>query len=185
MLITYRKQLTPDFIHFITCVVEEEADFVCIMGYWCFWKCFLVMDPQKVNKFDASGKVEERVKLVARAGIEVLVSLVLAQVVHGAFQDFYPWVYCLSVFAFTAVRSIYFEQLDLWFVLFLVTYFTQNFIVNVIDFGYFRHWLGFYTDEAFHRMFSYKVFQAVLCALISFVYSQTICPTFDFVKETP
>jgi hypothetical protein len=76
-LIRYRDCLTPDFIHFVTCVVEDEAHFVCITLYWLFWKCFLTIDPNLVNKYDTKRRVEDRVKIVARALIELAVSLIL------------------------------------------------------------------------------------------------------------
>ena len=43
-LIYARKEVTPDLMHFITCMVDEEADFMWIMFLWLTRKCFLTMD---------------------------------------------------------------------------------------------------------------------------------------------
>ena len=182
-LIRYRDCLTPDFIHFITCVVEDEAHFVCVTLYWLFWKCFLTIDPNLINKYDTKRRVEDRVKIVARAIIELAVSLLLM----GSWFEysFYPWLYCLSVFIFVALRSVFSEYIDLTAMIFVFMYFCQNFIVNLIDFAVFKQYMGFYHDDLFLRMFSYKLFQAVLCLMISFIYAQSFQPTFDTIKETP
>lgn len=68
---------------------------------------------------------------------------------------------------------------------FLVLYFGQNFVVNSIDFVIYKHMLGFYNDELFLRMFSYKLFQFVNCTLISFVFAQGMYPTFQLIKDCP
>ena len=44
LLLKNRDQLTPDFFHFITCVVEEEGHHLCVFAYWATYKCFL-LDP--------------------------------------------------------------------------------------------------------------------------------------------
>ena len=41
ILIKYRDGLTPDILHFVTCVVEEEAHFIWIMMFWLVYKCSL------------------------------------------------------------------------------------------------------------------------------------------------
>ena len=46
ILINNREVITPDFSHFVTCIVEDEAHFICVMLYWLLWKCFLVPDSQ-------------------------------------------------------------------------------------------------------------------------------------------
>jgi len=48
------------------------------MIYWLQWKCFLMLDPNEVNKFSENKKaVENRVKIVVRAAMEIMVGLVL------------------------------------------------------------------------------------------------------------
>jgi len=44
VLIKYRDPLTPDFLHFTTCMVEEEAHFIWVMFLWLSYKCFLDVD---------------------------------------------------------------------------------------------------------------------------------------------
>ena len=63
-------------------------------------------------------------------------------------------------------------------IIFAITYTSQNLIVNMIDYILYRKAYGYYNDVVFHEMFSYKLFQAVLCLLISIGYSQTINPSF-------
>lgn len=131
VLINYREVITPDFIHFITCMVDEEAHFICIMLYWMFWKCFLMPDPQLEKMHDTAQKVENRFKTVARAFIELTLCLAVS---HTTFDSAFPWMYCYFVFAFVAFRSIYFEYMDLTVTLFVALYCFQNFGVNMIDF---------------------------------------------------
>ena len=102
-MMKYRDCLTPDFIHFVTCVVEDEANFVCIMLYWLFWKCFLTVDPNVINKYDTRRRVEDRIKIVARALIELVICLILMGSTYE--YSFYPWLYCLSVFIFFAAGA--------------------------------------------------------------------------------
>jgi hypothetical protein len=44
MLIIVRDDATPDFLHFMSCVVEEEAHFIWIMFLWIIFKCSLKID---------------------------------------------------------------------------------------------------------------------------------------------
>ena len=83
------------------------------------------------------------------------------------------------------VRAIYSEIIDMiaWF--FLVTYLMQNFIVNIIDYFLFHKALGYYNDIQFQQMFSYKLFQTILCLLIATIYSQSLKPTLDIFKSNP
>lgn len=45
--------------------------------------------------------------------------------------------------------------------------------------------LGFYHDELFLKMFSYKLFQFVNTLLMSFVFAQGMYPTFAVTKDYP
>jgi len=42
-LIYSRKVIVPEVMHFITCFVDEEADFLWIMFLWLTRKCYLTM----------------------------------------------------------------------------------------------------------------------------------------------
>ena len=149
-------------------MVEEEAYFICVMLYWLLWKCFLIVDPQFEKMKDNAQKNDNRIKVVARAFLELTVSLAL---LNQTFESYYPWVYCYILLAFVAFRSIYFEKIDLTVTIFVILYFSQNFFVNMIDFVVYKHMLGFYSDDLFHRMFSYKVFQTINCLIVSFVFA--------------
>jgi len=47
--IAYREELTPEFFHFVTCMVEEEGHFIWIMFLWLTYKCYLTMDPTVIQ----------------------------------------------------------------------------------------------------------------------------------------
>lgn len=72
-----RESITPDFSHFVTCMVEDEAHFICVMLYWLHWKCFLIPDALEEKMKDNASKNENRIKVVARAFLEVTVSLAI------------------------------------------------------------------------------------------------------------
>jgi hypothetical protein len=137
-----REPLTPDVLHFVTCVVEEEAHFIWIMMFWLTYKCSLTLEDH--NKLLTEGRlVEERLKVVVRGLIEMIVALVITK------QDMYAWVYCTSLYVLAAIRSIYLEKFDLFASIFLCSYMIQNLIVNLIDWVAFKGSLGFYQDNAF------------------------------------
>ena len=179
ILIYYREILTPDFIHFVTCIVDDEAHFICITVYWLVWKCFLVPPEQMISQ---EAKVQERVKIVARGLIEMTISLLMTMM---TFDSMYPFLYCYGVYILASVRSIYYEKVDLTATIFFALYFFQNFVVNSIDFIVYKQMLGFYHDELFLKMFSYKLFQFVNTLLMSFVFAQGMYPTFEITKECP
>ena len=43
-MINFREHITPDMLHFVSSMVDDEVHFICIMGYWLLWKCFLKFD---------------------------------------------------------------------------------------------------------------------------------------------
>ena len=88
ILIYYREILTPDFIHFVTCIVDDEAHFICITVYWLVWKCFLVPPEQLISQ---EAKVQERVKIVARGLIEMTISLLMTMM---TFESVFPFLSC-------------------------------------------------------------------------------------------
>ena len=129
---------------------------MCVTMYWLFWKCFLTINPSSVNKYDAKRLIQNRIGIVARAVIELGLSLILTTSYYDGTP--YPFLYCLTVFSFVAIRSVFSEYVDLTASIFVFVYFAQNCLVNIIDFAYYKHFLGFYHDDLFLRMFSYKVF---------------------------
>ena len=124
--------------------------------------------------------VVERVKIVVRSAIELCIALLANQ---ALVPDYWPWVYCYSMFIFASIRTVYKDHLDLTASIFIIVYFTQNFIVNTIDFCVYKHMMGFYHDEQFLKMFSFKIWQFAMCLLISFIYAQTFKPTFQVILE--
>lgn len=118
ILLYYREILTPDFIHFVSSIVDDEAHFICITVYWLTWKCFLV-PPEQVMSQEA--KVQERVKIVARGLIEMTIALLMTMV---TFESMFPFLYCYGVYALASIRSIYYEKIDLTAMIFLILYFS-------------------------------------------------------------
>ena len=44
ILMTYREYIMPDFVHFISCVVDDEAHFLFVTALWLFFRNFLEAD---------------------------------------------------------------------------------------------------------------------------------------------
>ena len=171
VLIKVRDPLTPDIFHFITCAVDEEVHMIWAMFLWLNYKCWLTTEDGK-----------EQNKVIARAFVEVLISLAIMSP-YIVIED---WLYCLLFFSFAVVHALYQKQLSLFSVTFAITYYAQNFIVNLVDYFLYRStYGGYYNDVKFHDMFSYKLLQGVLCLMISVVNSQTMCPTFAIFRENP
>ena len=105
-LIEKREVITPDVLHFISSMVDDEVHFICIMIYWLTWKCFLLQDENKITKFNKHQIVEERVKIVVRGLLELTVALTLSQ---PNFENFWPWIYCYGMYILMALRSIFSE----------------------------------------------------------------------------
>lgn len=184
-LITYRRDLCPELFHFMTSMVDEELYFLNVMVLWLTWKCYLHPKQELANPkiYTASEIFENRAKVVTLGLFEMLFCLSL---LHDGFDDKWPYVYCLSVFAFVAVRSLFYEQLDLTCLVFLGIYVTQNSVVHLVDLVFHQSVMQTINDEQlFLRMFSYKLFQVVLVSVMSVVYSQTLCPTIGLLKESP
>jgi len=104
-LIKYRERVTPDFFHFITCVVEEEVHFTCIMVIWLTWKCWLSADTK-----------EDKIKTVVRAAIELTLALAISQV------TILDCLYCFMVFGLACIRQIFLDHFDLQAWIFICIY---------------------------------------------------------------
>ena len=115
LLIQVREPLTPDFLHFITCVVEEEAHFLWIMMFWLMYKCSLELDSNLL--LSDSQKVTERLKIVVRGLIEIVVALIIT----GEFK-LYSWIYCMFIYTLAGIRSIYKEKFDIFATFFITCY---------------------------------------------------------------
>jgi hypothetical protein len=120
--------------------------------------------------------------VVARGFIEVAIALLLCS---GQLSDSYIPLYCAAAYSLAALRSVYLEKFDLPFCFFVAAYFVQNFWVNAVDFVVFRKGLQVYEDTDFQEMFSFKLFQLLLCALFAFTYSQCLKPSFEAIRSRP
>jgi len=65
--------------------------------------------------------MEERLKVVVRGLIEVLVALTI---MHNSLTDSYTTIYCIVIYILASVRSVYWEQFDILFFVFVLTYMT-------------------------------------------------------------
>jgi hypothetical protein len=87
---------------------------------------------------------------------------------------------------FVALRSVFKENLDLTFTIFVFIYSIQNLLVHLVDLALHSSFEEEATDdELFLRMFSFKLFQFVLCMLLSLIYSQAICPSIEIFTAYP
>ena len=130
---------------------------------------------------DDSQKRIERVKITVRAFIELLLAFAITRPESTTYFLFYS----VCIFSLAAIRSIFHDFLDLFITLFVGCYTMLNLSVNVFDFLVYRKAMGFYDDVDFHHVFSYKYFQIIQCLIIAFVFSQSIQPTFQTIKEYP
>ena len=154
-LMLYRSWLTPEFLHLVSAVEDDEAHCVFIMLLWLCYRCFLEPDIQVSKAMTAEKVWDERLKVFARCSLEFNVTMMaLTATVESSV---WPWTYCTGVLLLFAARSVVREWLDLPFLIMLVAYFVQNLIVNVIDLAFFKHSLKFETDEALVNLFSYKL----------------------------
>ena len=177
-----KDYLTPDIFHFLTCVDEEEVHYIFATGLWLYFKCLLEPSAGHMKQVPQSKYREERLKIIIRSAMELAISLLALQSIT---DSLWHWAYCFSVFILASARTLYKDQLDLTAFIFLFVYFSQNFLINMIDFIFFKHYMGFYHDEMFLKMFSFKIWQFAMCLLVSFIYSQTLRPTIQTLKQNP
>ena len=122
--------------------------------------------------------------MTVRGLIELLLALVIMQS-QGYCSGFRPWLTCLSFYAVVSVRAIFSENFDLVAGIFLAAYTMINLAVNSIDYCIFKVSQGYQEDYIFHQMFSYKLFQGMLCLIMSFVFAQVLNPSFEIIRENP
>lgn len=148
MLIKIRKEATPDFFSFMANLDYEEANFIWIMFLWIIFKCSLRLDDSSDSLMSSNVKIESRIKIAVRGLIELFVALSIS---HGLkyFDDKYAWLYCLSLYGLTCLRSVYLELFDLVASVFVSCYILQNLIVNIIDWLLFNRGYGSYQDLIF------------------------------------
>lgn len=128
-LLVFRDALTPEFIHFITCQVDDEAHCFYIMFMWLFSKGWLEPDHQTTHGMSEEKQLEQRLKIIARSLIELIVSLFIAK--HTL--ETWSIMYCSIVFVFFVARSFFSDLLTLPAIYFFIAYSVINFIVNAVD----------------------------------------------------
>lgn len=68
----------------------------------------------------------------------------------------------------------------------MTIYFIQNTLVHMVDFIVFQMYYDHKNDEQlFMRMFSYKLYQAVIIGMLSLIFSQTLCPSIGVITKHP
>lgn len=143
LLISFREELTPDFLHFVTCMEEEQGHFIWIMLVWLLYKNFLSLDSSEVSLLTKSKQTEARVKVVARGFVEICIALLLSQKKLSGVNSL---LYSLTIYAIASLRSVFIEEFDIPAIVFALTYCLQNFLVNIVDFVLFRNkrveWFG-------------------------------------------
>jgi hypothetical protein len=105
---------------------------------------------------------------VSRGFIEVMIALFLTFKYRS---DSYAFWWCSFIYILAAIRSVFNEQFDLPALIFILAYGFQNLITNIVDLAVFKQSLEFKEDVDFEEMFSFKLFQTLLCLIVAFVYS--------------
>jgi len=149
-------EFTPDFFHYLTCVVEDEGHFLWVILLWSAHKYFFCVDDLK--------------KDLALTIVIGLLESSLALYLTGYFNMFY-FISLLCVMMFNYLRSYYSEHLNMICFFFVIYYFSINFAVNTIDLLYNKKFQGYYHDEEFLMSFSYKTHQGILCTGLAFISS--------------
>ena len=155
------------------------------MIWWLTSQCFLTSDPQSTKMLSNSQVKQETMKICARAIFELLVVLLCLNVSTNHVESLWDYVYCFATVALLSVKAVWREQTKVFFRIFATVYLLLNIIVNSIDFIVYKQILGFYNDELFNRMFSFKVFQGALCMVTAFVFSEALRPQSKVVGDQP
>ena len=61
------------------------------------------------------------------------------------------------MYSIASLRAIFVEQLNILLVIYLLSYFLLNLMVNLIDFAIFKQYMTYYQDPYMSKMFSYKL----------------------------
>lgn len=164
-LMMMKEDITPDFFHFLMCLHEDYCHYIWIAFLWFSYKCYFIKQKNSENISENSN-----ITLIL---IECLAGLLLAGELNLSTLIIFglgSGVFILRLKLSTHVT------LALYFFLFI--YLTSNFVVNMIDFGLFKlNQTGYYHDYDFLKSFSYKIYQALLGAIFSFLYAQIFQPS--------
>lgn len=84
------------------------------------------------------------------------------------------------------MKEIFYEEVKEGLKLFLVFYFLENFLINLLDLVLIKNvYSDYYHDDLFLSYFSFKAHQLVLTLLVAFMITQMQAPTVALVKKTP
>ena len=120
VLLWFRDPITPEFSHFVTAIVDEEAHCVFIIILWLLFRNFLEPDPLITQAMTQEKILSLRVRVISRSILEMVAALFLAK---STFDDLWPVVYCVSTFAVFAMRIAFKEQFDIPVLLAIIIYF--------------------------------------------------------------
>jgi len=168
-LISIKHLITPDFFHFVICnalslllgLFEEDGHNIWILLIFSIYKRFDYSTPQ--------------LAVISYA------ELLLAYLIR---LDLGPFGFLIltGVFMGLVARSRYPVNIPFW--LFLIFYFSGNFVINCIDLWLY-HYGSYYHDEQFLKSFSFKIFQTFLTLLFSVVMAQMLSPAHDCFMIQP
>ena len=136
VMMVYRSWLTPEFLHVLTAVEDDEAHCITVMLLWLWFRCFLEPNTQSSKSFTTEKLWDDRLKVFARCSLEFNLTM-LTMLFHYE-QSHWPWVYSTVVLLLAAIRSVLKEWLDFPFFVAIVAYLAQNLIVNIIDLALFK-----------------------------------------------
>lgn len=147
-LLTRRHQLTPDILHFVTCLQEDLQHMLWLFVVWiCLRQPYCVQD-----------------------GIMACVELFLAHLVAGSLAG------CLLQYGLL-IAVFCLKQQKTFIAIFIVIYLTVTCWVNLTDYLYNGLIMEYYHDEFFVSSFSYKTHQFVLVGLVAVTGSELMSPS--------
>ena len=73
LLIYHRSLLTPEFLHLVSAVEDDEAHCIFVTVLWLVYRCFLEPDLQVTKATAAERYWQECVKAFVRCSLELLV----------------------------------------------------------------------------------------------------------------
>jgi hypothetical protein len=140
-------------------VIEEEGHHISVFMYWACWKCFLI-DP-------VSDKVNQ--KALRQRTFWAIIECSIAVICCHGLSILWPHYLLGGLVSLMYFRCILPDLFNAWIVFFAVYYFCCNFFVNLTDLLWTKQFSGYYHDEQFSLLFSYRAHQFILFALLSFI----------------
>lgn len=174
-MLTYRDGLTPDLLHFVTCLGEDTVHLLWVLALWACFKNFLApRSDDYVNQNSVLAFIEGFIA-IAYVGTNVVVATCLLA----------------GLVLVTNLRHKHSSLVTPLLVFFVVNYVLLNFGANSIDFFWNQVFKGmmdfnqYYHDDDMQNSFSFKVHMLVLCAILAFVCGQIFLPTVGCIAKVP